>query len=430
MNQQHTAAATTPGIVPNVLYQHAEDASILHATRTALITAPHVRLKHLGRFDDRLAAHLDGLLVAGDHAWLACAAQLERPRAGSVFTVAALALESGNNEQLTRMCALAEGVSELRSGLLAALGWTAPARLVGVVANLLSSSSPFHRLLGIAASAMHRVDPGLAGRHTRDPDPAVRARALRAAGELGLYQLVSSLAAAIDDEDPECRFWAAWSAVLLGDRERALQFLAQSARGAEDLSSELQGRAFQLSLQAMGVRAAHALLRQMAADPGNGRRKIQGAGLIGDPAYVPWLIGQMTEEATARLAGEAFSLITGADLASLDLERKPPDTIQAGPTDDPEDPNIDMDPDEGLPWPDSQRVQGWWDAHAANFSSGDRCFMGSAVTRESCIRVLRHGFQRQRRAAALHLSLSQSGSTLFEYRAPASRQRQQLADMA
>jgi uncharacterized protein (TIGR02270 family) len=396
-----------------------------------LTTAPHVRLKHLGRFDDRLGAHLDGLLVAGDHAWPACVAELERPRAGSVFTVAALALESGNNEQLTRMCALAEGVPELRSGLLAALGWTAPVRLVGVVANLLSSSNPFHRLLGIAASAMHRVDPGLAaGRRTQDPDPAVRARALRAAGELGLYQLVSSLAAAIDDEDPECRFWAAWSAVLLGDRERALEFLAQSARGAEELPIELQARAFQLSLQAMGVRAGHELLRQMAADPGNRRRKIQGAGLIGDPAYVPWLIGQMTDEATARLAGEAVSLITGADLALLDLERRPPDTVQAGPNDDPDDPNVDMDPDEGLPWPDSQRVQEWWDGHAVRFSSGDRCFMGSAVTRESCIRVLRHGFQRQRRAAALHLSLSERGSTLFEYRAPARRQRHELVSMA
>jgi uncharacterized protein (TIGR02270 family) len=278
---------------------------------------------------------------------------------------------------------------------------------------------------------MHRVDPGIAtGRLTQDPDPMVRARALRAAGELGLYSLVSSLAAAIDDEDPECRFWAAWSAVLLGDRERALEFLAQSARGAEDLPIELQARAFQLSLQAMGVRAGHELLRQMAADPGNRRRKIQGAGLIGDTAYVPWLIGQMTDEATARLAGEAVSLITGADLALLDLERRPPDTVQAGPNDDPDDPNIDMDPDEGLPWPDSQRVQEWWDGHAVRFGSGDRCFMGSAVTRESCIRVLRHGFQRQRRAAALHLSLSQRGSTLFEYRAPARRQRHELVSMA
>jgi uncharacterized protein (TIGR02270 family) len=417
-------------VVENVVSQHVSELADLWSQRASLVRAPNVKLRHLKRWDDRLAAHLDGVAIAGQHARPLLQAALESPTPGTMFAATAAALEARDLDRIHELIALAESVPEAQSGLRASLGWMDRDRLRGLVPRLLKSAVPFQRALGVAASAMHRVDPGLAGRHTQDPDPAVRARALRAAGELGLHQLVSSRAAPIDDEDPECRFWAAWSAVLLGDRERALEFLAQSARGDGDLRIELQARAFQLSLQAMGVRAGRELLRQMAADPGNRRRKIQGAGLIGDPAYVPWLIGQMTDEATARLAGEAVSLITGADLALLDLERRPPDTVQAGPNDDPDDPNIDMDPDEGLPWPDLQRVQGWWDGHAVHFSSGDRCFMGSAVTRESCIRVLRHGFQRQRRAAALHLSLSRSGSTLFEYRAPARRQRHELLGMA
>jgi len=418
-------------VVENVVSQHVSELADLWSQRVSLVSAPTVKLRHLKRWDDRLAAHLDGVAIAGQHARPLLQAALESPTPGTMFAATAAALVARDLDRIHELIALAESVPEAQSGLRACLGWMDRESLRGLVPRLLKSAVPFQRALGVAASAMHRVDPGLAaGRRTQDPDPMVRARALRAAGELGLYQLVSSLAAAIDDEDPECRFWAAWSAVLLGDRERALEFLAQSARGAEDLPIGLQARAFQLSLQAMGVRAGHELLRQMAADPGNRRRKIQGAGLIGDPAYVPWLIGQMTDEATARLAGEAFSLITGADLALLNLERRPPDTLQAGPNDDPDDPNIDMDPDEGLPWPDLQLIQGWWDDHAVHFSSGDRCFMGSAVTRESCLRVLRHGYQRQRRAAALHLSLSQSGSTLFEYRAPASRQRHELVGMA
>jgi uncharacterized protein (TIGR02270 family) len=418
-------------VVENVVSQHVSELADLWSQRASLVRAPNVKLRHLKRWDDRLAAHLDGVAIAGQHARPLLQAALESPTPGTMFAATASALEARDLDRIHELIALAESVPEAQSGLRASLGWMDRDSLRGLVPRLMKSAVPFQRALGVAASAMHRVDPGIAaGRRTQDPDPMVRARALRAAGELGLHQLVSSLAAAIDDEDPECRFWAAWSAVLLGDRERALEFLAQSARGAVDLPIELQARAFQLCLQAMGVRAGRELLRQMAADPGNRRRKIQGAGLIGDPAYVPWLIGQMTDEATARLAGEAVSLITGADLALLDLERRPPDTVQAGPNDDPDDPSIDMDPDEGLPWPDLERVQAWWDGHAVHFGSGDRCFMGSAVTRESCIRVLRHGFQRQRRAAALHLSLSQSGSTLFEYRAPASRQRHELVGMA
>ena len=53
---------------------------------------------------------------------------------------------------------------------------------------------------------------------------------------------------------------------------------------------------------------------------------IQGAGIAGDPSYVPWLIKQMKDLKLTRLAGESFSLITGLDLAYLDLERRPPRT--------------------------------------------------------------------------------------------------------
>jgi uncharacterized protein (TIGR02270 family) len=395
-----------------------------------LTNAPHVRLKHLARFDERLAAQLDGLFVAGDQVWSACSAELERPSAGAVFAIAVLALEYGNLEQLTRMCALAEAEPPLRRGLLAAFGWSEPRRLRGIVAGLLNSPSPFRRFVGVAASAMHRADPGIATqRRTEDPDALVRARVLRAVGELGLHQMVSSLGAAAEEEsDPLCRFWAAWSAVLLGDRERALTGLTHMA-GDLDLSTALRKRAFQLSLLARNARAGHELLRQFARGPDAPRRKIQGAGLVGDPAYVPWLITQMGEDGPARLAGEAFSLITGVDLALQDLERKPPEQIDAGPSDDPESANVEMDEDDGLPWPDPQRVQDWWALHGARFTPGSRWFMGSSVDGDACLRVLRSGFQRQRRIAALHMALGRSGTVLFEWRAPVKRQREELARM-
>ena len=45
------------------------------------------------------------------------------------------------------------------------------------------------------------------------------------------------------------------------------------------------------------------------------------AGAIGDPEFIPWLIDQMKILPLARPAGEAFTLITGVDLAYRDLER-------------------------------------------------------------------------------------------------------------
>jgi uncharacterized protein (TIGR02270 family) len=175
---------------------------------------------------------------------------------------------------------------------------------------------------------------------------------------------------------------------------------------------------------------SHALLQSLASNAASIRRLIRGTGLAGDPTYVPWLIGFMTKDPLARLAGESFSLITGLDLAWLDLERKPPQDFESGPNDDPDDPNVEMDEDDGLPWPDQAKVQAWWDANSHRFQPGVRYFMGEPLNRENCLRVLKEGFQRQRIAAAYYLSLLNPGTPLFEWRAPAWRQQRLLAQMS
>jgi len=53
--------------------------------------------------------------------------------------------------------------------------------------------------------------------------------------------------------------------------------------------------------------------------------------------------------------------------------------------------------------------------------------MGEPLNAENCQRVLRTGYQRQRIAAALYLSLLNPGTPLFEWRAPARRQQRLLA---
>lgn len=414
-------------IIAVVVQQHVEDAAILHATRTAFTRAPHVKLSHLRRFDDRLAAHLDGLAVAGKQALPLCEAALEMPNAGAMFVAGVRALDEGEKNTLLRLIVLAQSIPECSKGLASAFGWLEREQLRGVVTNFLNSPAPERRLLGLTASSLHRLDPGLIrARQLEDPDAAVRARALRAAGELGKRELVSTIAAAIGDEDPLCRFWAGWAAVLLGDRLEALEYL--KAIGSTDESQ--QPRALHLALQALPVADAHAMLQRFAQDPAEVRMLLQGSGLVGDPAYIPWLIGQMTDDKLARLAGEAFTLITGADLADLDLERNAPETLDAGPNDDPEDPNVDMDADEDLPWPDQKLVQAWWTWNGARFTPGSRHFVGAPVSRNHCIDVLKNGYQRQRIAAAYHLCLLNPGTPLFEWRAPAWRQQRELAQMA
>jgi hypothetical protein len=55
--------------------------------------------------------------------------------------------------------------------------------------------------------------------------------------------------------------------------------------------------------------------------------------------------------------------------------------------------------------------------------------MGAPVTREHCIDVLKHGYQRQRILAAHYLCLLNPGTPLFNTSAPAWRQQRRLAQM-
>jgi uncharacterized protein (TIGR02270 family) len=413
--------------IASIVDQHVEDAAILHASRTALTRAPHVTLLHLGRFDTRLEAHLDGVAVAGEDAWPALMQSLELPSAGRIFAFAVRAIETREPGHLDRLFALSEALPEVRSGLVSAFGWLDAQHLRGIVVELIRAQGAFRRSVGIAASALHRVDPGLAsGCGIKDEDPLVRTRAWRAAGELGRAELLPQALDALADEDPACRFWAAWSAVLLGGGERGLEVLTSVAREP----GPNREQAFHLVAQTLSAHNLHAWLKGLALDPGNLRWLLKGAGLLGDPMYVPWLIAHMSDEGVARLAGEAFSFITGVDLARIDLERKPPEDFESGPNDDPDDPNVEMDEDDGLPWPDPNLVQAWWKANMHRFQPGVRHFMGEALNRENCVRVLKEGFQRQRIAAALYLSLLNTGTPLFEWRAPARRQQALLVQMS
>jgi len=412
-------------IIPAVVQQHADDAALLASNRLALAQAPYARLDHIDAFDRRLMAHLDGLRLAGEEGWALCESGLESPSSGVVFAVGVRTLEDRDETKLARIIAVVQAVPETAIGLLAAFEWTERARLQGTVAGLLRDGDGFRRMVGVAACSAHRVDPGLgSGGFLRDADPRVRACSFRAAGELGVSEAGPSCVAALTDTDDECRFWAAWSATLLGDRNRALDALREHGLSV----GRHRARAFRLALQAMGPEDSHGVLQKLAGSK-RVRGVIEGSGIAGDPAYVPWLVKQMKELGTARLAGEAFATITGINLGQAALDRPAPENFESGPNDDPDDPNVDMDPDEGLPWPDADKIEKWWEANGSRFQKGTRYFVGTPVTREHCIDVLKNGYQRHRILAAHYLCLLQPGTPLFNTSAPAWRQQRRVMRM-
>src|SRR5262249_52333163 len=143
---------------------------------------------------------------------------------GGMFAAAALSLEDRHAERLDLLLAAAEASPAMYAGLASAFGWVPAACLKGIVSSLLRSTSRERRRAALASCAAHRVNPGQplqAALH--EDDPVTRAEAFRTVGELGLVDVHPRRG--VFDGNDECRTWAAWSSVLLGDQGASLDAL-------------------------------------------------------------------------------------------------------------------------------------------------------------------------------------------------------------
>ena len=436
-------------IIPVIIEQHAEEAAFLWLLRDMAVREPHYSLNDLAKLDDRVEAHIDGLRIAGDEGWEICKETFAWEEPGEVFTAAVLAFEKGNDDWIQTVLKAGSESQELSRGIISALGWLPYEQALVHIRKLLDSESADLRRIGIAASAVHRKDPGKALIDVlSDKDILLRVRALRAAGELGRTDLLPLLRnASTAEKNPpsppftkggdlgspplekgdvggfmevKCRFWASWSACLLGDADAVsvLKSFSESPPHREE--------AVKIAMRRMDISSAHNWRKEFVQNPGAIRLALIGAGVIGDPVLIPWIIDQMTIPELARVAGESFTMITGIDIAYEDLEGEWPEGFEAGPTEEPEDEDVEMDPDEDLPWPEPQLVKDWWNKNKGRFKNGVRYLLGKSISPEHLRQVLGTGLQRQRAAAALELAIMQPGQPLFEIRTPGFRQKKIL----
>ena len=412
-------------IIQSIIEQHAEEAAFLWLQRDAAIHEPHYSLKDIAHLDDRLEAHIDGLRIAGDTGWEICKQALALNEPGEVFAATVLAFEGDNGQRVDEVVKVALEEPGNWRALISAVGWLSNEDYQRWVPGLFTANDLSYRRLAIAASVIHCQDSGTAlAAALDDPEANFQARALSAVGELKRRDLLPVLQQKFKSDDSACQFLAAWSAVLLRDKA-ALEIIKTFATA----DSAFLEPALQLMLRVMDVPSATKWLSDFTQSPEVLRHAVLGAGIIGDPMYIPWLINLMTVPEVSRVAGEAFSMITGVDLAYDDLDGEWPEGFEAGPTENPEDEDVAMDADEDLPWPEQSLIQAWWEKNNNNFRAGTRYFIGKPITVEHCQQVLNTGFQRQRRAAALELALLQKDVPLFNTSASGFRQQQLLRQL-
>jgi uncharacterized protein (TIGR02270 family) len=412
--------AVIMSILPLIVSQHAEEAAFLWLLRDAAVTAPHYVLWELAKLDHRVEAHLDGLRVAGEPGWEILRQQLDaKPGPGEAFVAALFAFESNLRQRIDQVLALAAPLPPLRRGVISALGWLSPEIAARHVQPLLQSADAGLRRLGLGGALTHRLNPGLAlEKCLHDLDLSLRAFALRAVGIMGYAAWKPVLQRELRSPDLPCRFAAAWSLARFGAEAAALAEL-QTIALAE---SRLRLAAVNLAVRRLDISGARRLIHLLDRSPEAQRVAVFAAGALGDPAEIPLLLERMQQPALARLAGEAFTWMTGLDLAYADLEAKPPPGFESGPNEDPLDERVDLDPDEHLPWPDIAKLQAWWKKHQQDFRSGSRYLMGIPISSTALQEVWQKGSQRQRAAAALELGLLTPTQPVAEFRAPGFRQ--------
>jgi uncharacterized protein (TIGR02270 family) len=397
--------------------EHVEEAAFAWIQWQRAVEAPQFAMKSLIDAGEVLSAHIDAIRVAGPSHWDDCNSLRDPEEPGQMFAATILAIES-RRSLLQELIAACEHVPSLATALIGGFEWVSTNYLEGLVRDLLTSKFAWQRTIGVACCASRRVDCGAAlAAAAADGDESLRARAYRAAGELGRSDLLDVCNAGVTEADESCRFWATWACVLLGERGHALRALEAGAATSEPH----RDRALRLGVQAGGPVESHAMLGRVAAAGESKRRLVQCAGISGNPRYMPWLITQMEDPEIGGIAGEAFTTITGVDLVAAHLEGKR--------VVDRADQDEIIKVDEELPLPDPAKVSSWWDVNRARFPDDTRHFMGAPVTREHCIKVLKTGYQRQRILAAHYLCLLEPGTPLFNTSAPAWRQQRWLAKM-
>lgn len=386
--------------------RYVDEAAFLWILRSVVISQPHYFPDDMAELEGRLQAQLDGLMTAPDLAWDACRLMLETGEPGEIFTAAVVAMRSHEMERIQRVVETGLAESRATPGLISALGWLPTELATPWIDKFLAGKDLRHKYLGVAACSVRRHDPAEALSYILERDDCrqfspLYARALRLVGELRRQDLMPALLTAAQSDDEDVQFWANWSGVMLGDlsvvnrlQERIMH------RGTH------QEPAIQLVFRVLGVDKGREWISAMAKDKGQVRAVIKATGVLGDPHAVNWLIQRMQDPLLARLAGEAFTTITGVEIDKHQLSSELPEGQEQIPNDEINDTHVGLDEDENLPWPDAEKVAALWRRHGQHFLVGRRYFLGRPLTADWLQQKLANGSQRQRHAAALELAVS------------------------
>jgi uncharacterized protein (TIGR02270 family) len=410
------SAMNDSDVLWDVIEVHLDEAAYVWTKWERALVAPNCTLKDVIRGpEERLLAHIDGLVVAGEPAverLLVPALEGEEPE--KVFAAALALLDGPVPDAVKRVFARLEGATpEIAAVITRALELAHRSEMVKELVQATRSEDGAKvaaALSALSALAVRRVVvPGLAV-FLESSDPAIRAPALKAA-RVGGQENWGRIEAAFAAEVTAVRDAALETGLVLGmpsawtvcrrivDQKRldaAFPLLALATSGEDgDLKRILA------VLEVEGLRPA----------------VVEALGYTGRVAAVDACIPLLADGKLAKLAGEAVSAITGLEIDGEYLKKPAAEQEEPRPLEEEDlDADIVPGPEELLPEPEAAAVEKWWKEARARFGPKVRYIGGKSWSDEALAAAFAQSSMRRRRVLGIEVAIRSQGEQDVETR--------------
>ncbi|TQF08729.1 TIGR02270 family protein [Myxococcus llanfairpwllgwyngyllgogerychwyrndrobwllllantysiliogogogochensis] len=396
----------------DVWEEHLDEASFRWEQWEQALVAPDATLLATAEREERLLGHLEGL--AEQEALEA----VVRP----AFDSEEAARVSVATHVLLSQGAVDEVLSRLRGSEVEPRVAMCRALEVSEVAGLSTALESLLKLGDVDLQA--RVLETLAGRQGTSPEvlaryfphdePRARIAALHGARPLPEELARRMLPALLASAHPDIRL-AAVEAGLTAGLRLAWEACGREARGLTPEAMVL--------LAIGGGEEDTDFLVGLAKDDEFRPEVVWALGFSGRLAAMDFCAELLNVRGVARLAGEAFSAMTGLQLEG------PYALLEEEEPDESEDPEADLTvrPEDDLPWPNVSAVRGWWAESRSRFVEGQRYLLGQPFSGVVLMEALESSSMRRRHVLVRELAIRTRGQHVIPTRAFTHRQREALA---
>jgi uncharacterized protein (TIGR02270 family) len=380
MTAAAVARSSQRRLIPELLIVHAEELGFLWERRRRSINSPMTTVRDLSELSERIEAHTQGLLIAGDSLPDHLAAGLSATERDQVFASAYPLLRTGDSKIAQCVAtAFGEAMAERLAGLRDALSLAGIAHIKPAMRHLLETGDAAHAAAAAAVLVSHKhLDPVPArlAALAADADPEVATLAWQVVAALGNVEIPieRTYVDAIKGQHAGVRDAAIGAAVWRGE----FWVSGVMRRLAED------GDPVGLNwFAAIAGADAAPIMQNALSRPIKGISRSRIAARYGNPALMPLILEEMSSDdaLTASAAGEAFTRIAGIDVAG---QRK---TL---PVRDDAD-EFEREFAEDVWVPDVARAQQVWDQRRATWDKGVRwcrgCEISARITKEDRNRI-------------------------------------------